>query len=172
MERCLTCILLYSWKASPTFSKVGNSPSLFSALLIQRFSSTWCSPAALGNSLYPFHSYQFYWHFLVSNFSSCDTGMSLRLSKEGCLNMSKGLESRSFISYFLLAVIIAQKSFKIQCLELICLLLIWFLYLYFYFFFVLLFLPALLRHNWHTALYKFKVSSIMIRLTYIKKCLP
>ena len=34
------------------------------------------------------------------------------------------------------------------------------------------FLPGLLRYNWHTALYKSKVYCIMIWLTYIMKWLP
>ena len=34
------------------------------------------------------------------------------------------------------------------------------------------FLPVLLSCNWHTTLYKFKVHSIIIWLTYIKKRLP
>ena len=34
------------------------------------------------------------------------------------------------------------------------------------------FLPGLLRYNWHTALYKFKVNSIMNWLRYIMKWLP
>ena len=32
--------------------------------------------------------------------------------------------------------------------------------------------PVLLRYNWHTALYKFKVYSLMIWLTYIMEWLP
>ena len=35
----------------------------------------------------------------------------------------------------------------------------------------IIFLPILLRYNWHKELYKFKVYSIMIWLTYFKKWL-